>query len=112
MLVTFSLLYVCGVLVASIAQIVLKLGARKQYDSFIFEYLNPYVMVGYMMFFVSTIINIFALSKIQLSLGAALESLGYVFVAIFSFFILKEKFTLKQIAGYGCIIIGVIFFIL
>ena len=108
--ITYSIIYVCGVLVASIAQIILKLSTRKQYDSIIGEYLNPYVIIGYGMFFASTIINIFALSKIDLSLGAALEALGYIFVAVLSFFILKETSTLKQIVGYVCIIIGVIFF--
>lgn len=110
MQITNSLIYVLGVLIASGAQIILKLSARKKYDSIIREYINVYVIIGYFMFFLSTIINIFALSKIDLSLGAALEALGYVFVAILSFAILKEKSTLKQMVGYVCIIVGVVVF--
>ena len=108
----YSVIYVLGVLVASVAQILLKVSAQKKYQSLIKEYLNPYVVIGYGMLFGSTFITIFALSKVELSLGAALESLSYIFVAILSYMILKEKSTLKQIIGYMCIVGGVVIFTL
>lgn len=106
----YSLIYVVGVFVASMAQIVLKKSAKKEHTNLIKEYLNLNVILGYGMLFGSTFITIYALSQIELSLGAALESLGYIFVAILSYIFLKEKSTMKQIIGYACIICGVLLF--
>ena len=106
----YSLIYVAGVFVASMAQIVLKRSAKKERTNLIKEYLNLNVILGYGMLFGSTFITIYALSQIELSLGAALESLGYIFVAILSYIFLKEKSTMKQIIGYACIICGVLLF--
>lgn len=87
-----SLIYLIGVFIASCAQILLKKGA------------------GYTLFFTSTFITIYALSVIDLSFGAALEAVGYIFIAILSYFFLHEKSNLKQILGYCMIILGVFMF--
>lgn len=107
-----SCIYLVGVLVSSSAQILLKKSAQKERKSIIQEYLNWHVILGYAMFFGATFITIYALSNLDLSMGAALESVGYIFVAVLSYIFLKEKSSKKQILGYVMIVCGVLVFAL
>ncbi len=95
-------------MLSSISQVVLKTSANEEHKSFIKEYLNVRVITAYAMFFASTIITVFAYKYVPLSLGPVLESAGYVFVAVLSYFILKERLTKKQIIGMVLIIAGVL----
>ncbi len=90
------------------SQVVLKTSANEEHKSFIQEYLNVRVITAYAMFFASTIITVFAYKYVPLSLGPVLESAGYVFVAVLSYFILKERLSKKQIAGMVLIVAGVL----
>ena len=90
------------------SQVVLKTSANEEHKSFIQEYLNARVITAYAMFFASTIITVFAYKYVPLSLGPVLESAGYVFVAVLSYFILKERLSKKQIAGMVLIVAGVL----
>ena len=91
-LLLYSGILLISVFVSSVSQILLKLGARRNYPSKIREYLNPYVMVGYGLFFCCTLIYMLALKVVPLSMAPVLESTGYIFVAIMSYIFLKEKF--------------------
>ena len=66
-----------SVLIASFSQILLKKSAKKQYDSFLKEYLNPYVIIGYAMMVGSTILTILAYREVAYKNGPVIESLGY-----------------------------------
>ena len=55
------IILLCSVLIASFSQILLKKSAGKTYRSVIFEYLNPYVICGYGMMFLSMFLTILAM---------------------------------------------------
>lgn len=105
-------LYLLAVVIASCSQILLKKSAMKQYTSFIREYLNPYVIIGYGMLFGSMILTILAYKGIEFKNGPIMESLGYVLVIIMSRFIFKEKITRSKVLGTLLILIGVTVFVL
>ena len=107
-LIIYSLILLASVFISSVSQILLKKSAGIKYPSKIREYLNPYVIIGYGLFFGCTIISMFALKVVPLSMSPVLESFGYIFVAVLSFFFLKEKFTKRQLIGTALIIIGVV----
>ena len=107
-LIIYSLILLASVFISSVSQILLKKSAEKQYPSKIREYLNPYVIIGYGLFFGCTILSMYALKVVPLSMSPVLESCGYIFVALMSFFFLKEKFTKRQMIGTVLIIIGVV----
>ena len=107
-LIIYSLILLSSVFISSVSQILLKKSAEIKYPSKIREYLNPYVIIGYGLFFGCTIISMFALKVVPLSMSPVLESFGYIFVAVLSFFFLKEKFTKRQLIGTALIIIGVV----
>ena len=50
------LILVLSIFVASVSQVLLKKSSLKKYDSIIKEYLNPYVITGYILLLLSTIL--------------------------------------------------------
>lgn len=104
----YIFLFLFSVFISSISQILLKKSALKEHDSFLKEYLNVIVIVAYVLFLASALITIMAYHSINLSLGVILESAGYVFVAVLSYFFLNERLNYKQLCGLALIIIGII----
>lgn len=104
--------YVCllilAVLVSSISQIILKKSASKTYSSILKEYLNIYVITGYGLMVLSTILVILGLKGVPYKNEPIIESLGYIFVMILSNRILGEKITKKKIVGNGLILLGIL----
>ena len=100
-----------GVLLTSLAQIFLKIGANKNKSNHIIKlYLNPWTITGYILFFSVVIFNTYALTKLPLITGIMFNPFIYILVGIFSFTVLKEKFTRNQVIGSVVIILGIIIF--
>ncbi|MGN0502889.1 MAG: EamA family transporter [Ruminococcus sp.] len=108
--ILFSLIFIFGVFISSVSQILLKKSAQVEYGSKIKEYLNPRVIFAYIIFFGATLCSVLAYTKIPLSFGPILESAGYIFVAILSRLFLKERITKKKLIGLSVIIIGIIIY--
>lgn len=106
-LLIYSGIMLISILISSVSQIMLKKSAQKKYPSKIKEYLNPTVIIAYGLFFGCTLITMYALKVVPLSMSPILESTGYIFVAILSFFFLKEKLTKRQLIGMLLIIAGI-----
>ena len=104
----FILVFLVSVLISSISQIILKKSAARKYDSLIKEYLNVRVIGAYAMFFLSTLLTMYAYTGVPLTLGALLESAGYIYIPLLSFIFLKEKITPRMILGSLFIICGII----
>lgn len=111
-LAVYSCMIVIAVLISSFSQIMLKKSAQKKYRSRIREYLNPLVIIAYILFFGCTLISLFALRVVPLSMQPILEASGFIFVAILSFIFFKEKLTRKQVLGMTLIIGGIIIYTL
>ncbi len=105
-------LYVSSVAISSVSQILLKKSAMKKYDSFIWEYLNPYVIIAYAMFFGAALVGIFAFRGMEYKNGPVIESLGFVLVLFLSRIVFGERLTLRKIAGTLCILVGMVVFYL
>lgn len=107
-LAIYSAIMVSSSLIASVSQIMLKKSAQKQYASKLSEYLNPLVIIAYVLFFATTLISMYALKVVPLSMSPILEASGYIFVAVLSYIFLKEKMTKKQLIGMALIITGIV----
>ena len=99
-------LFVFGTIVSSFSQILLKVGAQKGYKG-LRTYLNFYVLIGYGIFFLVTLLTVFCYQYVDLSLGGLISSLSYVFVAILSRIFLKEQIDRRQIIAIFLIVLGV-----
>ena len=109
-LVVFMGIFVLGVFISSVAQILLKKSAEKEYPNKIREYLNVRVIVGYIIFFAATLLGVFAYKVVPLSFGPILESTGYIFVAVLSWIFIKERISLQKGMGIIVIIIGIVIY--
>ena len=111
-IIIYSLIYMFGVLISSFSQVLLKKSANESNDSFISMYFNWRVILAYGIFFVATLLSLIAYKYIPLSFGAVIEATQYIFVALFGYFLLKEKMNKSKLFGLLLIIIGVVIFTL
>ncbi len=103
----YYLLVIFSVLAAAGAQMLLKQGAKKQYPSFIRQYLNLWVIGGYGIMGCSMLLNIFCLSQgVQVKEVSIMESLSYLFVPCLSWMFFKEKITWRKAGAIVVIMIG------
>ena len=109
-LTTGVMFMIVSVFIASIAQILLKISAGRTYSSRLKEYLNPYVVTGYGLMLISTVLTMLALRTLPLSWSPVLESLSYLFVGIMGYFILKERFSRRKLTGIIIILAGIMIF--
>lgn len=106
----YLLLLLLSVVIASFSQILLKKSAKKEYDSVIREYLNPYVIIGYGMMVLSTITTILAYRGVEYKNGPVIESSGYILIMILSYFFFQEKITRKKVIGNLLVLLGIFVF--
>ena len=72
--------------------------------------MNLRTIGAYGLFFLSTLITVFAYKYVSLSMGAVLEASGYIFVTVFGVLILKEKVGKRKLMGLGLILVGILIF--
>lgn len=108
----YIILLVLAVLVSSVSQIILKKSASKTYNSIFREYFNLYLITGYGLMVVSTVLVILGLKGVPYKNEPIIESLGYIFVMILSNLILGERITKKKIIGNLLILSGIIIYYL
>lgn len=106
----YYIFFLSGVLISSLAQIILKKSAVRKYSTVSGRYLNPGVFSGYLILFGVTLLTAFAYRGIPLKAGPVLQSSGYIFIALLSRFLLGEKLSLSQWKGIFLIITGIIVF--
>lgn len=71
------------------------------------EYLNPYVVGGYVLTGISMLLTIFAFRGMEYKNGPIIEALGFVLVMLFGLFVFKEKLTKKKMIGTALILAGI-----
>lgn len=107
-MIAYAAVYLFGVFISAISQVLLKREALKAHDSIIKEYLNPSVAFAYVLFFAATLMSIFAYKAIPLSLGPILEATSYIYVVAFGALFFKERITKKKVGALALIILGII----
>lgn len=105
-----SILFV-SVIISAYSQILLKKSALKEHKSFIFEYLNPFVIISYLIFFCAIFLDMIGLKKVPVSYIPIIESSSYIFVIVFSKIFLKEVFSKRKIIAMIFILIGIFIYI-
>ena len=107
---SYSLLLLCGVFLSSISQVLLKKASIKDYDTPIKAYLNPLVIIAYIIFAGTTLLSVLAYRGIPLSLGPVIESSGYIFVAFWGMKLFGEKITKKKGIAIFLILSGILLY--
>ncbi len=109
---TVLALIITSVLLSVTAQLVLKTGmnAYGQINigiDMILAVFHPLVLVGLITYFISAVLWIMALSKIEVSYAYPFAALGYVVITFLSWLLLNEVITWLRIVGISVIITGV-----
>lgn len=108
--------YICflfiSVVISAYSQILLKKSAQKTYKNFLQEYINPYVICGYGIFFLAIFFDMLGLRKVPVSYIPIIESSSYVFIIVFSRIFLGEKINKRKIAAILTILAGIGIYIL
>ncbi|MCM1525399.1 MAG: DMT family transporter [Ruminococcus sp.] len=106
-LTKYSLIIVLSSFISSLSQVMLKKSAEKKYPSKIKEYLNPLVITAYIIFAGCTLITMYGLRVVPLSMSPVLEATGYIFITVFGYIFFKEKLTRRQALGMALILGGI-----
>ena len=98
---------ILSIFIASVSQVLLKKSSNKKYDNLIKEYLNFYVVSGYILLIISTVLTIIAMKNLDYKNVPILESSGYIIVMILSYLFLSEKITKRKLIGNIIILLGI-----
>ncbi len=105
------LIALSAILIASIAQLLLKSSAGTKKDQSLFnKIINVKVIVSYGLMFLSSFLNVLALRHLELKLVPVMEATGFIWVPLFSWLFLREKPTKNNIGGCIMIILGMCLF--
>ena len=109
----YGLIALAVVFVAACAQMLLKQGARKEYQPWWRQYINGWVVSGYTVMFITMAANIWCMHQgLQLKELSIIESMNYLFVPALSWLVFHESISLRKALSIAIIIIGVIVFFL
>ena len=103
-------IWMFSVFISSVAQVMLKLAANRTYDKKIREYLNPLVIAAYSIFLISTVLTMYALKFVPLTMSPIVESCRYIFVPVLGIFMLKEKVSRRRWLGMAIMVLGIAIF--
>jgi uncharacterized membrane protein len=109
----YILFVFAAVILGAISQILLKKGAQQAHGSMLREYLNPWVLGGYALLVIATLLNVVAFSGgIELKSAAVLETFGFVLVMLLCKVLFHEKITQHKLIGNAMIVLGILVFYL
>ena len=100
---------IAAIPIAAFSQILLKKGAMRPHISFIRDYLNAPVIMGYFLMALTVLCPMLAYRDgLDYMNVTILEAVNFVLVPVLSRIIFKEKFTGLKILGFMLIIAGVV----
>ena len=109
-MIKYILILLGSVVLASLAQMLLKKATFINYENKIREYLNVYVISGYGLMFISSLLSVLAFKGLDYKFASVIDSFGYILVLVLSYLFFKEKLTKNKIIGSSIILIGIIIF--
>lgn len=99
-----------SVCLSCISQMLLKKGAMKSWPTYIKEYLNAFVICGYIIMAICVFLTIYMYTGMQLKYGAVIEAAGYIIILFIGRIVFNEKITSKKVIGNLLIIAGIVVF--
>lgn len=96
-----------GTFISAVSQVMLKIEADKPHKSRLQEYLNPLVIIAYVLFVGTTFLSILAYRGIPLSMGPILEATSYLYVTFFGVKIFGERMNRGKTMALILILCGI-----
>lgn len=108
----YVLLYLLGTFLSAVSQVLLKKSAMREHETWLAEYLDWRVVLGYLIFVGCTFMTVFSYRGLPMSVGPILETTGYIYVTIFGVTIFHENLNDKKIVALAIILIGILIYAL
>ncbi len=99
---------IVSVVIASLAQILLKRAAEIDANKFINKFLNLRVITAYVLLFFSLFVNTFVLRHLELKILPCITATSFLWILLFSYLFLGEKPSTNKVIGMIMIMVGVI----
>lgn len=107
----YYVVVILSVFVAACSQMLLKRGAKEKYPSFWRQYVNGWVISGYVILGCTVLVNIWVMSRgVLMKEVSMMESLSYLFVPTLACGLFKESVSFIKAIWIAIIIIGLIVF--
>lgn len=105
----YILFLIINCFISAFSQILLKKSSIINYTSFIKQFINPYVILGYFLLFFVLFVNIYLLKFIPLSIANPIsETIPIVLSLISGHILFNEKLSKTKIIGAILLILGII----
>lgn len=105
----FILILVANCFLSAFSQVLLKKAALKNENYFVRQYLNPYVLLGYALFFVVLCVNVFLLKHLPLLvLNPVAEALPIALSFVAGGLFFGENLSKRKICGGILIVAGIV----
>jgi multidrug transporter EmrE-like cation transporter len=106
------ILLILSIITLSAGQLLLKKGVNEvslqpNFQSILRSLFNPYIFLGYVTYGISSILGLFLLKKMPISIAFPAMSLTYVIILMVSVLYFKEEFTIYKLFGIVLIVSGV-----
>lgn len=107
-------LFLIGIFITSFGQLSLKQGVSNSKielsPTLFFQILsNKFLLIGFFLYAIGSILWLFIIKKLPISIAYPSVSLSYVIVVILSYFFFREQINATKIFGIILIFIGIIF---
>ena len=94
-----------------VCQTLLKIGANRfGRDIWWRQYINPPVIIAYLLYLAVTVINVRLFALLPLAVGTVLVALSYIGVALSGRFFLGESLTFRQVRGIVICVVGMLLY--
>lgn len=105
-----------SVFLSAVAQVSFKHGVSNvdlaQYSNIVYKawflFTSPFVILGLALYGVGTVLWLFALKQLDLSLAYPFVGMSFIMVLAFSVIFLQEPFNLNRLVGTLVIIVGIL----
>lgn len=101
---TTFILLIIGTVCAAAGQLMFKAGADGR--AALVEFLNGWILLGFVLYGIGTVCWIFALSRLRLTIVYPFTVLTFVFVYLGSWLIFKEQITVLGFCGVILVLFG------
>lgn len=100
-----------AIVLAAVAQLLLKSSSKEDYDNAIKEYLNTKVLLGYFIMGISMILNVYALHQgLRVKELSTLEALNYILIPVLSYFFFHESISKHKLLAICFVLFGIYVF--
>jgi len=98
-----------AVVLSSLGQILLKFSAQRTISKKLFyTIVNIYSIIGYLFFFLATLLNLYGLTGMPLKMIVAFLPFSYIIIGLLSMVIFGEKMNQRKLIGAAMIIVGAV----